>query len=356
MKNSTWMRFLLIVVSVAMVVSLFACGGNGGKGEETTAGKEETTAGKQEDTTVAGGEDTTVAGGEDTTVAGGEDTTVAGGEDTTVADGEDTTVADGEDTTVADGEDTTVADGEDTTVAGGEDTTVAGDEDTTAADEDTTTEDTTAEPTYEGNWHASIDVFLADVDGNLGDNVLAGDFSAVETVIADANTNNSRGTTIIDKFNVEYPSVNASCVFFAVGWVAVDGYDVENFVCNVYDAEGNVLKTVALGLTDAESGVVTHVSNTMGYAEGTVAHRLTVNLEAELVDLSEFAGQTVTVVYSVDVVGTEYTVDVIELEVVVPAAEGEDTTEDTTEAVTEDTTEDTTEAVSEDTTKGTIEA
>ena len=317
MKNSTWMRFLLIVVSVAMVVSLFACGGNGGKGEETTAGKEETTAGKQEDTTVAGGEDTTVAGGEDTTVAGGEDTTVAGGEDTTVA--------------------------------GGEDTTVAG-------DEDTTTEDTTAEPTYEGNWHASIDVFLADVDGNLGDNVLAGDFSAVETVIADANTNNSRGTTIIDKFNVEYPSVNASCVFFAVGWVAVDGYDVENFVCNVYDAEGNVLKTVALGLTDAESGVVTHVSNTMGYAEGTVAHRLTVNLEAELVDLSEFAGQTVTVVYSVDVVGTEYTVDVIELEVVVPAAEGEDTTEDTTEAVTEDTTEDTTEAVSEDTTKGTIEA
>jgi len=158
MKNSTWMRFLLIVVSVAMVLSLFACGGNGGKGEETTAGKEETTAGKQEDTTVAGGEDTTVAGGEDTTVAGGEDTTVAGGEDTTVADGEDTTVADGEDTTVADGEDTTVADGEDTTVADGEDTTVAdgedttvADEDTTAADEDTTVagEDTTEEATTE---------------------------------------------------------------------------------------------------------------------------------------------------------------------------------------------------------------
>ena len=95
MRNSKWMRFLLIALSAMMVLSLFACG-NGGTGEETTV----------EDTTV---EDTTV---EDTTV---EDTTV---EDTNV---EDTTV-----------EDTTV---EDTTV---EDTTV---EDTT--EEDTTEEETT---------------------------------------------------------------------------------------------------------------------------------------------------------------------------------------------------------------------
>ena len=95
MRNSKWMRFLLIALSAVMVLSLFACG-NGSTEEETTVDNsgDETTV---EDTTV---EDTTV---EDTTV---EDTTV---EDTTV---EDTTV---EDTTV---EDTTV---EDTTV---EDTTV----------------------------------------------------------------------------------------------------------------------------------------------------------------------------------------------------------------------------------------
>jgi len=340
MKNSKWMRFLLIVVSVAMVLSLFACGDKrGNEGETTTAAPEGTTA-APENTTVAGGETTTVAGGETTTVAGGETTTVAGGE-TTVAGGEDTTVAGGEDTTVAGGEDTTVAGGEDTTVAGGEDTTVAPDD------------------VYAGNWHASIDVFLADVDGNLGDNVLAGDFSAVDTVIANANTNNHRGTTIIDVANVEYPSVNASCVFFGVGWIAVDGYDVENFVCNVYDADGNVLKTVALGLTDAEIGVVEHVSNNMNYAAGTVAHRLTVNLEAELIDLSDYDGQTVKVVYSIDVATTEYTIDLIEIEVVVPEAPaGEDTTvdggEDTTVAGGEDTTvaggEDTTVAGGEDTT------
>ena len=112
MRNTKWMRFLLITLSVVMVLSLFACG-NGTTEEETTVDNtnDETTV---EDTTVA--DDTTV---EDTTV---EDTTV---EDTTV---EDTTV---EDTTV---EDTTV---EDTTV---EDTTV---EDTTV--EDTTVEETTVE-------------------------------------------------------------------------------------------------------------------------------------------------------------------------------------------------------------------
>ena len=109
MRNSKWMRFLLITLSVVMVLSLFACGDNGSTTEETT---------------VDNTEDTTV---EDTTV---EDTTV---EDTTV---EDTTV-------------------EDTTV---EDTTV----------EDTTEEDTTvAEPVFENDWHVSVDAFLYDVDGDF---------------------------------------------------------------------------------------------------------------------------------------------------------------------------------------------
>jgi len=295
MKNSKWMRFLLIVVSVAMVLSLFACGDKGGKNDETTTAAPEGTTAAPENTTVAGGETTTVAGGE-TTVAGGE-TTVAGGE-TTVAGGE-TTVAGGEDTTVAGGEDTTVAGGEDTTVAGGEDTTVA------------------PEPVYEGNWHCSVDAFVADMDGNLG-GYAAEDYSALDTLIAASSTCKANGTTILDGAGTAYGSVNANYVWFAAGWIAVDGHDVANFACNVYDAEGNLLKTVALGLNDAEEGVVNHVSINMGYAAGTVAHRVRFN-DAELVNLMPYAGTTVTVVYTVDIVDTEFTLDLVELEVEVPA-------------------------------------
>ena len=291
MKNSKWMRFLLIVVSVAMVLSLFACGDKGGnEGETTTAAPEGTTA-APENTTVAGGETTTVAGGETTTVAGGEDTTVAGGEDTTVAGGEDTTVAGGEDTTVAGGEDTTVAGGEDTTVA--------------------------PEPVYEGNWHCSVDAFVADMDGNLGA-YETGNYDAIDTLIAAASTCKANGITILDSAGTAYSSVNANYVWFAAGWIAVDGHDVANFACNVYDAEGNLLKTVALGLNPAEEGVVNHVANNMGYAEGTVSYRVKFDA-AELVNLMPYAGQTVTVVYTVDVVGTEFTIDLVELEVEVPA-------------------------------------
>ena len=267
MKNSKWMRFLLIVVSVAMVLSLFACGDKGGnEGETTTAAPEGTTA-APENTTVAGGETTTVAGGETTTVAGGEDTTVAGGEDTTVAGGEDTTVA--------------------------------------------------PEPVYEGNWHCSVDAFVADMDGNLGA-YETGNYDAIDTLIAAASTCKANGITILDSAGTAYSSVNANYVWFAAGWIAVDGHDVANFACNVYDAEGNLLKTVALGLNPAEEGVVNHVANNMGYAEGTVSYRVKFDA-AELVNLMPYAGQTVTVVYTVDVVGTEFTIDLVELEVEVPA-------------------------------------
>ena len=159
MKNSKWMRFLLIALSAVMVLSLFACGG-GNTEEETTVDNgtnEETTV---EDTTV---EDTTV---DDTTV---EDTTV---EDTTV---EDTTV---EDTTV---EDTTV---EDTTV---EDTTV---EDTTV--EDTTVEDTTVEDTTESvevNVECTPDKLVESANANKNnvDVVLSEDGSyAIVTIPANA--------------------------------------------------------------------------------------------------------------------------------------------------------------------------
>ena len=56
----------------------------------------------------------------------------------------------------------------------------------------------------------------------------------------------------------------------------------------------------------------------MGYAEGTVSYRVKFDA-AELINLSQYEGQTVTVVYSVDVVGTEYTIDLVKIDVEVPA-------------------------------------
>ena len=264
MKNSKWMRFLLIALSVAMVLSLFACGGNGGTTEETT---------------VDNTEDTTV---EDTTV---EDTTV---EDTTV---EDTTV-------------------EDTTV---EDTTV----------EDTTEEDTTAaEPVFEGNWHASVDAFIADNDGNLGA-WADGDYSSIDTLILGASANKGSAGIVADGTGA-YPSVSGNYICYFGGWVAVDGHSVENFVCNVYAADGTLLKTVTLAIREAEAGLSGTVQGMLGYAATTDVPRIG-NVE-EMIDLTEYEGQTVTVIYSVDIVDTEFTLDIVKIDVEVPALPEEETT------------------------------
>ena len=67
----------------------------------------------------------------------------------------------------------------------------------------------------------------------------------------------------------------------------------------------------------AEEGVVTHVMNNMGYSEGTVPNRIGQN-DAEIITLSEFSGQTVTMVYSVDAVDTDYTIEIVRLDVIVP--------------------------------------
>jgi len=87
----------------------------------------------------------------------------------------------------------------------------------------------------------------------------------------------------------------------------------------VYDADGNVLKTVELALRDGEPGLSEAVQGIIGGNENTIVPRL--GNDSEIIDLSEFAGQTVTVVYSADVAGTDFTVDVISLVVEVPAAQ-----------------------------------
>ena len=176
----------------------------------------------------------------------------------------------------------------------------------------TTQEPTTEEPTeppvvvFEGKWHASVDAFMYCVND---------DFSDVVT-FAGANTNSIIGTTITNGSNETLASVTANYVYLANGWIAVDGYDIENWIVSIYAEDGTLLKTVDLTLKDAEEGVVTHVSQNMGYGEGTVSHRI--GNETEIISLKEFHNQNVTVVYSVGIAGTEFTVDLIKLDVAVP--------------------------------------
>ena len=154
---------------------------------------------------------------------------------------------------------------------------------------------------FEGNWHTSVDSFMYCVQD---------DFSDVVT-FAGAATNNANGTTIANASG-SLASVTAKYVYFAGGWIAVDGYSLENWACDIIAADGTVLKTVELGLKEAEQGVLDHVANNMGYAG--VPNRL--GNESEIIALGEYAGQTVKVVYRVG--AGEYTINLIELEVIVP--------------------------------------
>ncbi len=162
-------------------------------------------------------------------------------------------------------------------------------------------------PVFEGNWHASVDSFLYCVNDDFSDVV----------AFTGANTNSTIGTTITNAANETLASVTANYVYFDNGWLAVDGYAIENWAVSIYAEDGTLLKTVALTLRDAEEGVVNHVSQNMHYAEGTVSHRVG-QLDAEIISLKEFHNQNVTVVYSVDVVGTEFTIDLVKLDVAVP--------------------------------------
>ena len=83
-------KFLALLMALAMVLSLAACGGN--DEPETTAAPEETTVAEVEAdaTTVAEAEETTVA---EETSAEAEETTAAEAEETTAAEAEETTAA-----------------------------------------------------------------------------------------------------------------------------------------------------------------------------------------------------------------------------------------------------------------------
>jgi hypothetical protein len=96
----------------------------------------------------------------------------------------------------------------------------------------------------------------------------------------------------------------------------VDGYEIKSFLCKVYSEGGSLLKTVSCGFYEADGGVVDHVMKNMGYSEGTSPHRF--NGNPNIITLDEYAGQTVTLVYEVELAGAEYTIEMIKIEVDVP--------------------------------------
>ena len=172
---------------------------------------------------------------------------------------------------------------------------------------------------YKGNWYCAIDALYADIDG---------DFASLELTISAANTNNHIGSTITNAGN-EYPEITANYVSFGAGWLVVDGYDIDGWSCKIYAADRTLLETVKLGLNPAEQGVLDHVEYNMGYGEGTVPYRVNHN-NPEIIDLTAYAGQTVTLVYEAGLADSEKFVEMVKIDVVVP--EAIDVPEETTAA------------------------
>ena len=169
---------------------------------------------------------------------------------------------------------------------------------------DTSAPETPDRDEFEGRWHLSADEigYGTSSSGKSGQ-------------IIGAATNNTVGSTITNGAG-SHKRITADHVHLKSGWIAVDEYEIKSFTCKVYSADGGLLKSVALGFYEVDGGVVDHVMNNMGYGEGTSPHRF--NGNPNIITLDEYAGQTVTLVYEVELVGSEYTVEMIRLEVVVP--------------------------------------
>lgn len=158
------------------------------------------------------------------------------------------------------------------------------------------------EEVYDGNWHLSVDEF--EYGAGESDRIIA------------AATNNLVGSTITNGSGA-HAEITAEYVHLKSGWIAVDGYEIENFLCRIYGSDGELLRSVSCGFYEVDDGVANHVTNNMGYGDGTSPHRF--NGNPDIIRLDEFAGQRVTLVYEVGLVGTDHTVEMIELEVNVPS-------------------------------------
>ena len=157
---------------------------------------------------------------------------------------------------------------------------------------------------YAGKWHLSVDEFAYGTSG-----------SGESGRITGAATNNTVGSTITNGAG-SYPKLVADHVHLKSGWITVDGHEIKSFTCKVYAADGSLLKSVSCGFYEADEGVINHVMNNMGYGEGSSPHRF--NGNPNIITLDEYEGQTVTLVYEVELVESESTIEMIRLEVDVP--------------------------------------
>ena len=159
-------------------------------------------------------------------------------------------------------------------------------------------------PVEKISWHASVDLFQYQTN-------TAGNKASIDL----ASTNSTIGTAMANASGI-HSAITATSIWYGAGWLAFDGYAVESFNCKVFSYDGTLLKSTSCALFTAESDVLDHVSKNMHYSSATVPVRL--NGNSDTVSLSEYAGQTVTVIYEAALEGTDQTVEVIRIYITVP--------------------------------------
>ena len=139
----------------------------------------------------------------------------------------------------------------------------------------------------------------------------ADDFSDITTTTAKV-TNSTTQNTIFGTITAKY-LLFSNLDYSASGWVGVNGYDLSAMTYSVKSGD-TVLTTGNCTITVAEPGVQSALLS-LGYYSSTVGYRVA----SPLINLGEYSGQTVTVVFSAVVKNANAnTIDVLEITVNVP--------------------------------------
>ena len=201
--------------------------------------------------------------------------------------------------------------------------------DTTAdPDSETTTEEETTEAPKElGNWRIVVSEYAYCFEEDFSD----------KTSIKSVYTNNINGNTLCCD-GTYYSAITANRILLGNSFAAVEGFEISGMNAKIYAADGTLLDIVKVFIG------VNGDASALGF-ENTVMYLVYDN---DYIDLTAYAGQTVTVIYEVALVDSEHTVEVISIDVTVPSTPEETTAapEETTAAPGETTAtpEDTTEA------------
>ncbi|MBR4032482.1 MAG: hypothetical protein IKJ07_07090 [Clostridia bacterium] len=156
-------------------------------------------------------------------------------------------------------------------------------------------------------WNASIDAFYHAQDSAY----------ATLATISGASTSSVNGTTIRDSSS-DYASISASYIQWNAGWLVINGHDISGVTYTVYSSSGTTLLAGDVPLIAAEEGVVSYVTNGLGYV-GSTPYRINA-ASAPVINLSAYVGQTVTLVFSATVPNTANSVEIIRINVTVTAA------------------------------------